>query len=71
MHNKSEDIITHRDEISEILKIEIATRYYYQKGKIKASLSNDPEIKKAIELIGNQQEYNNILSSTTKKSSIN
>ena len=71
MHNKSEDIITHRDEISEILKIEIATRYYYQKGKIKASLSNDPEIKKAIVLIGNQQEYNNILSSTTKKSSMN
>lgn len=71
MHNKAEDLITHRDEISEILKIEIVTRYYYQKGKVKASLTNDPEVKKAIEVIGNKQEYTSILTNSAKRASVN
>ncbi len=37
-HNKEEDLITYRDEISELLKLEIVSRYYFQEGKIRASL---------------------------------
>ena len=59
--NKDEDLITHRDQISEIIKIEIASRYYYQTGKVEANLSTDPEIKKAIELIKEKLEYATIL----------
>nr|NQU92584.1 S41 family peptidase [Bacteroidota bacterium] len=61
MHNKDEDLLTHREQISEILKIEIASRYYYQKGKVEANLSTDPEIKMAIELIEEKQQYTSIL----------
>lgn len=71
MHNKDEDLITHKDEISEILRIEIATRFYYQKGKVKASLKNDPEIEKAIQILSDQKEYSTLLSSTSKRASAN
>jgi len=67
MHNKDEDLITHRDEISEILTIEIVSRYYYQKGKVKASLEFDPEVKKAIELIEETEGYTSILNGSSPK----
>jgi carboxyl-terminal processing protease len=71
MHNKAEDLITHRDEISEILRIEIVTRYYHQKGKVISSLKNDPEVKKAIETLENKDDYASILSGVIKKASVN
>ncbi|MCK4569262.1 MAG: S41 family peptidase [Bacteroidales bacterium] len=61
MHSKEEDLITYQNEISEILKIEIVTRYYYQEGKIRASLSNDPEINRAIETLEDPAIYQSIL----------
>jgi len=71
MHNKAEDLVTHREEISEILRIEIVTRYYYQKGKVIASLHNDPEIKRAIEVLEDSEDYTSILSGIVKKASVN
>lgn len=71
MHNKAEDLITHREEISEILRIEIVTRFYHQSGKVEASLINDPEILKAIELLQNMDEYKNILAGVVSKASAN
>lgn len=70
MHNKDEDLQTHRDEISEMLKLEIVTRYYYQKGQVKASLQDDPEAKKAIEIIEDQKNYTGILDGTITKASL-
>jgi carboxyl-terminal processing protease len=61
---KAKDLINNRKEIEELLKIEIAGRYYYQKGKIIATLGEDPELAKAFEVILNQEEYNNILKGT-------
>ena len=61
---KANDLVNNRKEIEDLLKIEIAGRYYYQKGKIIATLADDPELKKAIEVILNQEEYNNILKGT-------
>lgn len=69
IHNKNEDLISHRDEISEIMKIEIVSRYYYQKGKVESSLETDPEIKQAIRLIEEKNQYSAILSGTSKPSS--
>jgi carboxyl-terminal processing protease len=62
VENKQNDILKHRDEIEELLKIEIVTRYYYQKGKIISALQNDPELKKAFEVILDQKQYNSLLS---------
>lgn len=63
-HNKDDDLLTYKDQISELLKIEIVSRYYYQKGKIKSSLHSDPEINRAIELIEDPASYRSILDGT-------
>lgn len=64
---KRNDIIKHRDEISELLKIEIAQRYFYQKGKIIAALEDDPELKKAFEVLLDKDQYQAILHPSAKK----
>jgi len=60
-HNKEEELFTYRKEIEMLLIEEIASRYYYQKGRVQASLRFDPDVKKAIEVLGNQGEYASIL----------
>jgi len=66
LHDKSADLITYKDEIKMILKDEIISRYYYQKGRIIASLSDDPEIKKAIEVLQGSETYLAILDGTIR-----
>ena len=61
---KANDLVNNRKELEDLLKIEIAGRYYYQKGKIIATLNDDPELAKAFEVILNQEEYNRILKGT-------
>lgn len=61
--HKAEDIRKHRDEIEDLLRLEIVGRYYYQKGEIIASLENDPELQKAFDVILDKEQYNNILNS--------
>lgn len=61
---KANDLVNNRKEIEELLKIEIVSRYYYQKGKIIATLEDDTELSKAFEVILNQEEYKNILKGT-------
>ena len=64
MHSKEEDLLTFRNEISEILKMEIVTRYYYQEGKIRASLSSDPDINRAVRILEEPATYQSILEGT-------
>ncbi len=64
MHSKEDDLLTYRNEISEILKMEIVTRYYYQEGKIRASLSSDPDIDRAIRILEEPATYQSILEGT-------
>ncbi len=61
MQDKENDLFEFKDEISKILEIEIVSRYYYQKGKIKASIKDDRGVDKAIEIINNTQQYEKIL----------
>ncbi len=70
MHNKNEDLRTHREEIAEMLKMEIASRYYFQRGRVIASLATDPEVKKAVEVLNDQKNYASILDGTVTKASI-
>jgi carboxyl-terminal processing protease len=65
-HAKKKDLDKNKDEIKELLRIEIVTRYYYQKGKVEASLINDKEVKKAIEVINDNELYKSILDGTYK-----
>jgi carboxyl-terminal processing protease len=59
--NKNDDLQKSKDEIKEILTSEISSRYYYQKGRIIAGLNFDIEVKKAIEILNDSEQYNDIL----------
>lgn len=59
--DKKEDIRKHEDQIRDLLRTEIITRYYYQKGKAEAAIKNDTEIGEAISMLRNKERYNDIL----------
>ncbi len=62
---KANDFEKYRNEIEEMLLIEIVSRYYFQKGKIIASLRNDHELEKAFEVLIDAGQYHDLLSKTT------
>ena len=59
--NKEDDLFTNKQEIKEILSGEIASRYFYQEGRIKSAINFDSEIKKAIKILQNKEDYYKIL----------
>ena len=66
-HNKSEDLITHKEEIKSILENEIVSRYYYQNGRMENSFLSDPEVKLAIRALQDPSVYNSILNRSFKE----
>ena len=63
-HDKNKDLITFKEEIKELIKEEIISRYYFQKGRISSSLSEDREINEALKILSNNKKYKEILSET-------
>lgn len=61
MHDKQADLIKNKEEIKQLLQDEIASRYYYQKGRIEASFSYDPEVTKAMEALKNKDVFTAIM----------
>jgi carboxyl-terminal processing protease len=55
------DLNRFRDEVSMLLKNEIVTRYYFQRGSSQAAIENDDAVKKAIEILANKEEYGKVL----------
>ncbi|GAB1403580.1 S41 family peptidase [Lentimicrobium sp.] len=66
-HNKNSDLIKFKPEISSLLRSEIVARYYAQKGRVEAMVTEDDEVKMAMKLLENSGEYSGILSNTTIK----
>lgn len=66
-HNKVHDLEEFQDEVKDLLRGELVSRYYYQKGRIEAMLEGDIEIKKALEILEDTAEYDRILSDTSLK----
>jgi carboxyl-terminal processing protease len=60
-HDKNKDLQNFSPEIKSLLYEEIASRYFYQKGRIMASLDEDPELAKALEILKNHQVYESVL----------
>jgi carboxyl-terminal processing protease len=60
-HDKEKDLQTFGPEIKDLLFAEITSRYFFQKGRILASLEDDPELEKAIEVLQNPQQYASVL----------
>ena len=59
--NIQEDLARHKSEIKKIIENEIISRYFFQKGRIQASLKDDPYILKATNILSDSLNYNNIL----------
>ena len=62
-HNLDQDMEHFRKEISELLTDEIVSRYYYQKGAIKAALRNDSDVEKALDILHKPDGYASIFDS--------
>lgn len=62
-HDKGLDLDKHRMIIAQALKEELVSRYYFQKGRIEASLSNDVQVKQALELLAQPARYQQYLKS--------
>jgi carboxyl-terminal processing protease len=64
LHHEQEDLIAFKEDIKKIIEREIVTQYYYQIGKIQYALSNDLEVKKALELFKDETKFKAILAGT-------
>lgn len=60
-HNNLQDLETFRKEIKEILEEEIVGRYYYHKGRIEKQIREDVQLDKALTLVSNPLQVQNIL----------
>lgn len=54
---KENDYYMHREEIEQLLRVEIVSRYYHQRGKIISAMKGDKELDAAVELLLNHEEY--------------
>lgn len=59
--NKEEELRRFRDDVSEVLRGEIVSRYMLQTGRYRAALATDPYLKRALEVL-NSGETTTILS---------
>jgi len=55
--NLDKDLVEFKSDISELLEDEIVSRYYYQKGAIRAAINDDKGIKKAINELNSSTTY--------------
>ncbi|MDT8400541.1 MAG: S41 family peptidase [Bacteroidales bacterium] len=60
-HKLQNDLDLFRDEVSRLLEDEIVGRYYYEEGVIKHTLKSDKQIRKAIQVINDENLYTSTL----------
>jgi carboxyl-terminal processing protease len=70
-HNKQEDVIKNKEEIVYLLEDEIASRFFYQAGRIRESLAHDKELDKALEVLSDSKYYSGILDGSIKTDAAN
>lgn len=62
--SKTNDIERFKDQISQMIEGEVVARYYFQNGRIEASLKHDEEVNKAVEILKDSDIYKAILNGT-------
>ena len=60
MHKKNE-LQNSEERIRKLIEESIASRYYYERGKVAVSLRNDKDVQTAAELLLDETEYKKIL----------
>ena len=61
LDHKEDDIHKYQSQIDDLLKEEIVTRYYYQEGRLRASLVDDLDLKGALEILNDKNAYQSLL----------
>ncbi len=56
-HDKESDLLKNKEEIKSLLAQEIASRYFFQRGRIQASFYNDADLIKGLEVLNNNAIY--------------
>jgi carboxyl-terminal processing protease len=65
-HNKEKDLTTFKQDIKHLLEIEIVSRYYLTNGLTKVSFREDAELKRALKLFSNMNDYKQALTISKK-----
>ena len=52
----------HKKQIKKLIEMEIATRFYFQKGRIQNRLSGDVDVDEALSLLADKEKYDSVLS---------
>jgi carboxyl-terminal processing protease len=65
-NDKKSDLTKFKSQISDLIKQEIVSRYYYQRGKIIASLDSDKDLAEAVHTLADQSLYKSVLAGTYK-----
>ena len=60
---KTNGSTTYKKEIKRLLEQEIVSRYYLKKGAVEASIDQDVDVNKAIEILNNPNKYADLLAS--------
>ena len=66
-HNVSVDLEKHRAVLMQIIESDIIAAYYYQAGAIEAGLQYDRQVKEAMKLLKNKEEYEKVLAPAKPK----
>jgi carboxyl-terminal processing protease len=61
MTTKKNDLQLHKDEIKQILENEIASRYYYEKGRYEVNFKYDKELAQAVKTMQDKTQLASIL----------
>ncbi|MDR2562773.1 MAG: S41 family peptidase [Prevotellaceae bacterium] len=61
-HDKSKDLRLAKDELKALLREEIAERYFYESGRIRAMLRRDNQLTTAQKLLSDSERYSGLLS---------
>lgn len=58
---KKDELTTHKELIVGMIEKEIASRFFYEKGRVQVGLRNDREIKESLKLFDDRARYDSIL----------
>ena len=60
-HDVATDLEKHKEVLMQVLESDIIAAYYYQAGAIEAGLNYDKQLKEAVRLLQNPEEYKKML----------
>lgn len=63
---KQDDFTEFKFEIKTLLESEIASRYYYQKGRVGSALKDDPDLKEATAILKDPKKWKSILTTVVR-----